>query len=243
MSQVYASVSQNIGASASVLPMNIQDRFPLGLTGLISLLSKGLSRVFSSTMIRKHQFFSTQTSLWSNSHIWTSLLEKPELWLYRTLWTKWCLCFLIYCLLLSRFSRIRLCNPIDGSPPGSPVLGILQARTLEWVAISFSNAWKWKVKVKLLSRIWPSATPWTAAYQAPPPMGFSRQESWSGLPLSFLNTLSRFLLAFLPRSKHLLISLHLLQSTIILFICTLYSSPTEDEMVGWHHRLNGHEFV
>ena len=69
-----------------------------------------------------------------------------------------------------------LCNPIDGSPPVSPVPGILQARTLEWVAISFSNAWKWKVKVKLLSRIWLIATPWTAAYQAPLSMGFSRQE-------------------------------------------------------------------
>ena len=76
-----------------------------------------------------------------------------------------------------------LCDPIDGSPPGSPVPGILQARTLEWVAISFSNVWKWKVKVKSLSRVPPSATPWTAAYQAPPSMGFSRQEYWSGVPL------------------------------------------------------------
>ena len=75
-----------------------------------------------------------------------------------------------------------LCNPIDGSPPGSPVPGILQARTLEWVAISFSNAWKWKVKVKSLSHVRPSATPWTAAFQAPPSMGFSRQEFWSGVP-------------------------------------------------------------
>ena len=73
-----------------------------------------------------------------------------------------------------------LCNPIDGSPPGSAVPGILQARTLEWVAISFSNAWKWKEKVKSLSPIWFKATPWTAAYQAPPSMGFSRQEYWSG---------------------------------------------------------------
>ena len=78
-----------------------------------------------------------------------------------------------------------LCDPIDGSPPGSPIPGILQARTLEWVAISFSNAWKWKVKVKSLSRVRPSATPWTAAFQAPPPMGFSRQEFWSELPLPF----------------------------------------------------------
>ena len=76
-----------------------------------------------------------------------------------------------------------LCDPIDGNPPGSPIPGILQARTLEWVAISFSNAWKWKVKLKWLSCVWLFATPWTAAYQAPPSMGFSRQEYWSGVPL------------------------------------------------------------
>ena len=75
-----------------------------------------------------------------------------------------------------------LCDPIDGSPPGSPVPGILQARTLEWVAISFSNSWKWKVKVKSISRVPFLATPWTGAYQAPPSMGFSRQENWSGVP-------------------------------------------------------------
>ena len=73
-----------------------------------------------------------------------------------------------------------LCDPRDGSPPGSPVPGILQARALEWVAISFSNAWKWEVKVKSLSRVQLFSTPWTAAYQAPPSMGFSRQEYWSG---------------------------------------------------------------
>ena len=76
-----------------------------------------------------------------------------------------------------------LCDPIDGSPPGSPVPGILKARTLEWVAISFSTAWKWKVKVKSLSRVQLLATPWTAAHQAPPSMGFSRQKYWSGVPL------------------------------------------------------------
>ena len=80
-----------------------------------------------------------------------------------------------------------LCDPIDSSPPGSPGPGILQPRTLEWVAISFSNAWKWKVKVKSLSRVWLFTTPWTAAYQAPLSMGFSRQEYWSGLPLPSLN--------------------------------------------------------
>ena len=76
-----------------------------------------------------------------------------------------------------------LCDPIDSSPPGSAAPGILQARVLEWVAISFSNAWKWKVKVKLLSHVQLFVTPWTAAYQAPPSMGFSRQEYWSEVPL------------------------------------------------------------
>ena len=76
-----------------------------------------------------------------------------------------------------------VCDPTDSSPPGSPVPGILQARTLEWVAMSFSNAWKWKVKVKSLSPVRLFETPWTAAYQAPPSMGFSRQEYWSGVPL------------------------------------------------------------
>ena len=76
-----------------------------------------------------------------------------------------------------------LCDPIDSSPPGSAVPGILQAKTLEWVAIASSNAWKWKVKVKSLSRVRLLATPWTTAYQAPPSMGFSRQEYWSGVPL------------------------------------------------------------
>ena len=76
-----------------------------------------------------------------------------------------------------------LCDPMDCSLPGFSVRGILQARTLEWVAISFSNAWKWKVKVKSLSRIRLLGTPWTAAYQAPPSMGFFRQQYWSGVPL------------------------------------------------------------
>ena len=76
-----------------------------------------------------------------------------------------------------------LCDPTDSSPPGSPIPGILQARTLEWVAISFSNAWKWKVKVKSLSRVRLLVTSWTATYQAPLSMGFSREEYWSGLPL------------------------------------------------------------
>ena len=159
MSQFFTSGGWSIGAStsASVFPMNTQGWFPLGLTGLISKMSKELSRVFSSTTVQKHQFCSAQPSLWSNSHMHAtaakSLQSCPTLW-----------------------------DPRNDSPPGSPVPGILQARTLEWVAISFSNAWKWKVKVKSLSRVGLFSTPWTAAYQAPPSMGFSRQEYWCGVP-------------------------------------------------------------
>ena len=78
---------------------------------------------------------------------------------------------------------LTLCDPIDGSPPGSSIPRILQARILEWVAISFSNAWKWKVKVKSLSRVQLFETPWTVAYEAPPSMGLSRQEYWQEMPL------------------------------------------------------------
>ena len=102
MIQLFTSGTQSIGASASVLPMNIQGWFPLGLTGLISLLTKGLSRVFSSTTVQKPQFFSTKLSLWSNSHIHTWLLEKLQLWLHWPLLAKWCLYFWICCLSLSQ---------------------------------------------------------------------------------------------------------------------------------------------
>ena len=85
-----------------------------------------------------------------------------------------------------------LCNPTESSSPGSPIPGILQARTLEWVAISFSNVWKWKVKMKSLSCVQLLATRWTAAHRAPPSMGFSRQEYWSGVPLPSPEEISCF---------------------------------------------------
>ena len=106
-----------------------------------------------------------------------SLVTIPSLW--KDVYNKRKVCHAAKSLQLC----LTLCDPIDGSPPGSPVPGILQARTLQWVAISFSNAWKWKVKVKSLSHVRLLATPWTAAYQAPLPRGFSRQEDWSGVPL------------------------------------------------------------
>ena len=103
------------------------------------------------------------------------------------------------CYAKSLQSCPTLCDPIHGSPPGSPVPGILQARTLEWVAMSSSNAWKWNVKVKSLSRVQLLATPWTAAYQAPPSMGFSRQEYCSGVPLPSPNV---YLQSLSPQGHH-----------------------------------------
>ena len=129
--------------------------------------------------------------IWCYSWFYNSLYK---LFLLKYSW--FAIIYIFMLLLLSHFSCVQLCGPIDGSPPGSPVPGILQARTLEWVAISFSNVWKWKVKVKLLSSVQLLATPWTTAYQAPPSMGFSRQEYWSGVPL-----LSLLFIAVAPYSQ------------------------------------------
>ena len=96
-------------------------------------------------------------------------------------------------------SCLTLCDPMDCSLPGFSVHGILQARTLKWVVISFSNAWNWKVKVKSFSRVWLLATPWAAAYQAPPSMGFSKQEYWTGVPLPsplYITMTSKYLFCF-----------------------------------------------
>ena len=110
-----------------------------------------------------------------------------------------------------------LCDPIDGSPPGSTVPGILQARTLEWVAICFSNAWKWKVNVTSLSRVWLIATPWTTAYQAPPSIGFSRHKYWSGVPLPSPLEKCKF--------KWFMIRYYHLSKWLTLKIVTIWSEP------------------
>ena len=130
--------------------------------------------------------WATKTSLSFHFHGSGTLLGELERWVRKKF------IFLLRCLQTapaaakSLQSCPTLCNPIDGSQPGCPIPGILQARKLEWVAISFSNAWKWKDKVKLLNHVRLLATPWTAAYQAPLSMGFSRQEYWSGVPLPSL---------------------------------------------------------
>ena len=171
MSQFFPSGGQSVGASASasVFPINIQDWFPLGLTGLISLQSKGLSRVFS-----KHH--SSKASVLQHSAFIMVQLSHPYMTTRKTI--------ALTAAVAAKSCQLcpTLCDPIDGSPPGSPIPGILQARTLEWVAIAFSKAWKWKLKVKYFSRVPLFATPWTAAYQVPPSMGFSRPEYWSGVP-------------------------------------------------------------
>ena len=115
-------------------------------------------------------------------------------------------------------SCLILCNPIGGSPPGSPIPGILQARTLEWVAISFCNAWKWKVKVKSLSRVRLFVTPWTVAHQAPLSMGFSRQEYWSGLPfLSPCDAWGSLIVVLMSAAQQV--------TQLCTYIHILYSSP------------------
>ena len=106
----------------------------------------------------------------------------------------------------------------DGSPPGSPIPGILKARTLEWVAISFSNAWKWKVKVKLLSRVQPSATPWTAAFQAPPPWDFPGKSTGVGchcLHYSYLKLLISWRMCSFVHKSYLNVSFFMCSYTII----------------------------
>ena len=103
LSRLFTSDGQSIGASATVLPVNIQGWFPLGLTGLISVQSKGFSRVFSSTTIWKHQFFGSQPSLWSNSHIYTWLLDKPVAWLIAL--TRWTFVSKVMSLLFNMLSK------------------------------------------------------------------------------------------------------------------------------------------
>ena len=134
----------------------------------------------SRTRLKRLSSSSSSLHCW-----WESKLVQP---LWRTVWRflKKLEIELSSATAKSLQSCPTLCDPIGCSPPGSAVPGILQARTLEWVAISFFNAWKWKVKVQSLSRVQLFAMPWTAAYQAPPSMEFSRQEYRSGVPLVIL---------------------------------------------------------
>ena len=168
--------------------MNTQDWSPLGWTSWISLQSKGLFKSLlqhnsKASMLRCWAFVIVQ---FSHPYMTTGKTTPLTRWTFVGKVMSLHFNMLSAATAKSLQSCPTLCDPIDISPPGSHAPGILKARTLEWVAISFSNAWKWKVKVKLLSHVRPSVTPWTAAYQYPPSMGFSRQEYWSGVPLPSL---------------------------------------------------------
>ena len=130
---------------------------------------------------QKHLLLQHINILWTDIRCWSTLGEA-FIHTFILSFPSLEICIAAAAAAKSLQSCLTLCNPIEGSPPGSLVPGILQARTLEWVAISFSNARKWKNKVKSLSHIRLLVTPWTAAYQAPPSMEFSRQEYWSGVP-------------------------------------------------------------
>ena len=170
MSLFFSSGGQNIGVSAStsVLPLNTQNWSSFRMDWLDLLAVQGTLK----SLLQHH---SSKASILQRSAFFTVQLSHPNMTNGKTID--------LIAAAKSLQSCPTLCDPIDGSPPGSTVPGILQARRLEWVAISFSNAWKWKVKVKPLSRVRPSATPWTAAFQAPLSIGFSRQGYWSGVPL------------------------------------------------------------
>ena len=144
-----------------------------------------------SLMPSNHLIFCLSPLILISQLKWSLIFKKSSMYLKWLSRLTFVLMFTGVCLFAaasakSLQSSLILCDPIDSSPWGSPVPGILQARALEWVAISFSNAWKRKVKVKLLSRVWLLETPWTSAHQAPLSMGFSRQEYWSGVPLPWL---------------------------------------------------------
>ena len=144
-------------------------------------------RTFQARILEWVAIFFSRVSSWLRDRTWVSCIGRHILY-HCASWEAFPVLFPLAAAAKSLQSCPTLCDPIDNSPPGSAVPGILQPRTLEWVAISFSSAWKWKVKKKKKKRKWKVkvkslscvplfATPWTAAYQAPLSMGFSRQKS------------------------------------------------------------------
>ena len=168
-------------------------RWPLCLTNQDSfstVVGSQVCAIMGSWLLRQNSYASQpgpDNSFFKHEGLWLHACEPLTLFLFWVPVEKDRTCHAWRSLAAAAAKSLQscptLCDPREGSPLGSPIPGILQARTLEWVAISFSNARKWKVKVKSLSRVWLLATPWTAAYQAPPFMGFSRHEYWSGVPL------------------------------------------------------------
>ena len=159
--------------------LNNYDIFLYSMSSVVKIVSKTFWE-FVTILSKWH----TITSFNWQIHVWPVVLQLECFGIGSLIY----FIALTHCYCYAKSLQLcpTLCDPIDSSPPGSPVPVILQARTLKWVAISFSSAWKWKVEVKSLSRVRPSVIPWTAAFQAPPSMGFSRQECWSGVPLPSL---------------------------------------------------------
>ena len=151
----------------------------------VSSPGSSIHGIFQKRMLEWVAISFSRGSFWPRDWTWVSCIFCICRWIlyHCTTWEAQLISAAAAAAAKSLQSCQTLCDPIDGSTPGSPVPRILQARALERVAISFCNAWKWKLKVMLLSRVWLLATPSTAAYQAPPSMGFSRQEYWSGVPL------------------------------------------------------------
>ena len=189
---------------AKVLEFPLQHQSFQNHSGLISFRTDWLDLLaVHGTLKSLLQHHSSKVSVLRCSAFFVVQLSHPYMTTGKTITlTRWTfvgkVMFLLFNMLSAAAAAAKslqlcptLCDPIDGSPPGTPLPRILQARVLEWGAISFSNAWKWKVKVKSLSRVWLLTTPWTAAHQALPSMAFSRQEYWSGVLLPSLNMLSR----------------------------------------------------
>ena len=147
---------------------------------LVALTKKYLRKLIASRSTLRPVVFGCTIFLFDHVFVCKQPLFMEYVCTFHVCWARHCSAA---AAAKSLQSCLTLCDPIDSSPSGSAVPGILQARTLEWVGISFSNVWKWKGKVKSLSRVRLVATPWTAGYQAPLSMGFSRQEYWSGVPL------------------------------------------------------------
>ena len=258
MSQLFTLGGQSIGASvsASVLPMNIQGWFSLGLTGLVSLQSNGFSRVFSSPTVQKQQFFSTQPSLWSNSHIPTWLLEKPQLWLYGHSYHAISQTYVVFAweassssLSTSHHDEIPNGWPADFSFLSSPYSHGVPNPLLK-VSMSRDD---FSLFALLLAILFPGRfafkLPWKPPAAPPPssPHSSSFPESWLSSPLSLFSLCPQTSCHFNPNSKSDDTSCHFLNIFIFAFDCmpivaSVCQAPVTPLQLGYWNALPTGEF-